>query len=129
MNKVILIGNLTRDPEFQTTNSGVSVCRFSIAVRRNFPTPEGEYEADFFNVTAWRGLADNCHTYLAKGRKACVSGRLQNRTYEAQDGTNRTVTDVIAEEVEFLSPKQDQEEKPKKKVEEFEPIDDDDLPF
>ena len=66
MNKVILTGNLTRDPELSTTNSGVSVCRFSIAVQRNFQNSEGEREADFFNVTVWRNRAENCHRFLYK---------------------------------------------------------------
>ena len=78
MNKVMLIGNLTRDPELSTTNSGVSVCRFSIAVQRSFRNNEGEREADFFNIVVWRGLADNCHKFLKKGSKCCVIGRIQN---------------------------------------------------
>ena len=102
MNKVILIGNLTRDPELSTTNNGVSVCRFSIAVQRRFASNEGGNQADFFNIVVWRGQAENCHKFLKKGSKCAVVGRLQNSSYEAQDGTKRYTTDIVAEEVEFL---------------------------
>ena len=103
MNKVFLVGNLTRDPELATTNSGVSVCRFSIAVQRRFSNAEGEREADFFNIITWRGQADICAKYLKKGSKCGIIGSLQNRSYEAQDGTKRYVTEITADEVEFLS--------------------------
>ena len=100
MNKVILIGNLTRDPEAGTTQSGVSYCRFSIAVNRRFSR---ENEAtDFFNVVCWRGLAENCGKILQKGRKVCVVGSIQTRQYDAQDGSKRTAYDIVADEVEFL---------------------------
>ena len=137
MNKVILIGNLTRDPELSTTNSGVSVCRFSIAVQRTFQNSEGERDADFFNIVVWRALGENCHRFLKKGSKCAVVGRLQNSSYEASDGTKRYTTDVIADTVEFLSGRNDsgaestpaprQEAAPK--TAELEPIDDDSLPF
>lgn len=138
MNKVILTGNLTRDPELSTTNSGVSVCRFSIAVQRNFQNSEGEREADFFNVTVWRTRAENCHRFLKKGSKCLVIGRLQNSTYEANDGSKRYVTDIVAEDVEFLGSRPSEggdippreTSAPKKTTSELEPIDDDDsLPF
>ena len=102
MNKVILIGNLTRDPELTTTTSGISVCRFSLAISRKFTNSEGERETDFINVVVWRNLADNCHKFLRKGSKAAVIGNLQTRNYDAQDGTKRYVTEVVAEEVEFV---------------------------
>ena len=102
MNKVILIGNLTRDPELTTTTSGISVCRFSLAISRKFTNSEGERETDFINVVVWRNLADNCHKFLRKGSKAAVVGNLQTRNYDAQDGTKRYVTEVVAEEVEFV---------------------------
>ncbi len=138
MNKVILIGNLTRDPELSTTNSGVSVCRFSIAVQRTFQNNEGERDADFFNIVVWRALGENCHRFLKKGSKCAVVGRLQNSSYEASDGTKRYTTDVIADTVEFLSGRNSdsnsestlapkQESAPK--TAELEPIDDDSLPF
>lgn len=101
MNRAILIGNLTRDPELRTTQSGVSVCTFGLAVSRRRKV-EGQPDADFFNVSAWRQLGENCAKYLAKGRKACVVGAVQIRTYDGQDGVKRTVVDVQADEVEFL---------------------------
>ena len=105
MNKVILVGNLTRDPELSETPSGVSVCRFSIAVSRDYANAEGTRDVDFFNITVWRGRAENCGKYLKKGNKVAIVGSLQNRSYEDKDGIKRTVTDVIANEVEFLTPK------------------------
>ncbi len=107
MNKVYLIGNLTRDPELATTNSGVSVCRFSIAVSRRFTAADGSRETDFFNVTAWRGTADNCAKFLKKGSKVAVTGSIQTRNFERQDGTKGFAVDIIADEVEFLSTKND----------------------
>lgn len=101
MNKCIFIGNLTRDPEFTQTGSGVSLCRFSIAVSRSFKR-EGEPDADFFNIVTWRGLADNCHKYLSKGSKVCVIGSMQNRTYDDREGNKRFTSDVVADEVEFV---------------------------
>lgn len=102
MNKVILIGNLTKDPELTTTTSGISVCRFSLAVSRKFTNSEGERETDFINVVVWRNLAENCHKFLRKGSKAAVVGNIQTRSYDAQDGSKRYVTEVVAEEVEFV---------------------------
>ena len=104
MVKVILIGNLTKDPEGGETSSGIPYSRLSIAVNRPFTDENGERQADFFNVTVWRAQAQNCLKYLCKGKKVCVVGRLQNRTYEDKDGNKRMATDIIAEEVEFLSP-------------------------
>ena len=101
MNKVIFIGNLTRDPESGTTQSGVQYCRFSIAVNRRF-SRDNETTADFFNITCWRGLAESCAQNLQKGRKVCVIGSLQTSQYTANDGSKRTSYDVIADEVEFL---------------------------
>ena len=131
MNKVILIGNLTKDPELTTTNSGLSVCRFTLAVPRRFSNAEGERETDFLNVTVWRNQAENCNKYLRKGSKASVIGSLQTRSYDAQDGTKRYVTDIVAEEVEFLSSRQNGEDREKKdeEVAKLQPIDDDSLPF
>ena len=103
MNKVILIGNLTRDPELTETPSGVAVCRFAIAVSRDYANADGTRETDFFNITVWRGRAENCGKYLKKGSKIAIVGSLQNRTYEDKEGVKRTVTDIVASEVEFLS--------------------------
>lgn len=100
MNKVILIGNLTRDPEVGTSQNGVSYCRFSIAVNRRF-SRENEI-TDFFNVVCWRGVAESCGKILQKGRKVCVVGSIQTRQYDAQDGSKRTAFDIVADEVEFL---------------------------
>ena len=102
MNKVYLIGNLTRDPEIRSTSTGISVCNFSIAVNRR-KRADGQQETDFFNIVAWRQLAEICSRYLAKGRKVAVSGSIQTRTYEAQDGSKRSAFDIVADEVEFLS--------------------------
>jgi len=140
MNKVILIGNLTKDPELTTTTSGISVCRFALAVSRRFTNSDGERETDFINVVVWRNLADNCHKFLKKGSKAAVVGTLQTRSYDAQDGSKRYTTEVVADEVEFISSARNGGEedgtgytapKPavKKETAELEEIDDDSLPF
>ncbi|MCL2369825.1 MAG: single-stranded DNA-binding protein [Firmicutes bacterium] len=104
MNKVILIGNLTRDPELTTTSGGVALCKFAIAVSRSYTNSNGEREADFFNVVCWRGLAENVAKYLTKGKKVGICGSIQTRTYDAQDGTRRYAIDIAADDVEFLSP-------------------------
>lgn len=135
MNKCILIGNLTRDPEHTTTANGISVCRFSIAVNRNYTSSSGEREVDFINIVTWRGLADNCGKYLQKGRKVCVSGAIQTRNYEDKDGIKRYSTEVVADDVEFLTPKDEggavaeRPSKQSKPVMELEPVDDNELPF
>ncbi len=139
MNKVILIGNLVKDPELATTNSGVSVCRFSLAVQRRFATADNGPQADFLNIVVWRGLAENCHKFLKKGSKCCVTGRIQISSYEASDGTKRYTTDIVADDVEFLNSKSSTDgvdmssskptSAPKADTAELEPIDDDSLPF
>lgn len=136
MNKVYLIGNLTRDPELSTTTSGISVCRMSIAVGRRFANADGARDTDFFNITAWRGTADNCAKFLKKGNKVAVSGSIQTRSYEKQDGTKGFSVDIIADEVEFLSSKNDGSTEggvsaggSDAAVSELQPIDDDNLPF
>lgn len=105
MQKFVAIGNLTRDPDYSETSSGVAVCRFSIAVNRRYTTANGERETDFFNVTAWRGLAETVAKYCKKGQKVAVFGTIQIRQYEANDGSTRTSVEVVADEVEFLSSK------------------------
>lgn len=130
MNKVILIGNLTKDPELSTTTGGISVCRFTVAVGRKYANSEGERETDFINIVVWRNLADNCHKFLKRGSKVAVVGNIQNRSYDANDGTKRYITEVVAEEVEFISTKNNGDEQPRKEeVTKLEPIDDNDLPF
>lgn len=104
MNKVYLIGNLTRDPEMRSTTTGISVCNFSIAVNRRVKDANGNTQTDFFNIVAWRQLAELCGKFLMKGKKVAVVGSIQTRTYEAQDGSKRTVFDIVADEVEFLTP-------------------------
>lgn len=132
MNKVILTGNLTRDPELSQTASGISMCRMSVAVNRPFTNQDGEREVDFFNITAWRAQAENCGKYLSKGKKVGIVGRMQTRTYE-KDGVKCYATDIIAEEVEFLSPRSNEAQEPnqggKKSIRDGEPIYDEDLPF
>lgn len=102
MNKVILIGRLTRDPEMRTTPSGVATTSFSIAVQRNYANAQGDREADFINCVAWRKQAENIAKYCTKGSQVAVDGRIQTRNYDAQDGTKRYVTEVIADNVTFL---------------------------
>ncbi len=112
MNKTFLIGNLTRDPELTQTPNGVSVCKISIAVNRNFTNANGERDTDFFNVVAWRALADNCGKYLSKGKKIAVCGNIQNRNYETENG-KKFVTEIIADDIEFLSPVSEVEQQSK----------------
>ena len=103
MNKAILIGNLTRDPETRTTASGVPMCQFTIAVNRRFVNQQGVREADFIPIVTWRQTAELCARYLSKGRKVAVEGTIQNRSYDAQDGSKRYITEIVADQVEFLS--------------------------
>ena len=129
------MGRLTKDPELSTTNNGTAVCKFTLAVQRKYKNQDGETETDFLNCTCWRTLAENVNKFIRKGSQVMVVGSIQNRSYEAQDGTKRYTTDIMADEVEFVSsPKSDggdKEEKPAKttKQEKFVPIQDDDLPF
>ena len=102
MNKVILIGRLTKDPELRTIASGNATTSFTIAVNRNFTNQNGEREADFINCVAWRKQAENVAKYCAKGSQVAVEGRIQTRSYDAQDGTKRYVTEVVADNVTFL---------------------------
>ncbi|MFR9259617.1 MAG: single-stranded DNA-binding protein [Christensenellales bacterium] len=102
MNKVILIGNLAADPESRTTQSGVQQCTLRLAVQRRFANQQGQREADFFNVVCWRQTAEFAARYLSKGRKIAVEGSIQNRSYTAQDGSKRYVTEINAEHIESL---------------------------
>lgn len=144
INKVVLVGRLTKDPELRSTQSGISVTTFTLAVERNFTNQQGEKEADFIPIVTWRGLADTCAKYLAKGRLTAVSGRMQVRTYDTQEGQRRYVTEVVADEVQFLEWSQpssntgyerepQSNNNPAKEPQNtgFQPIDDDDdeLPF
>ena len=102
MNRVVLVGRLTRDPEMRTTSSGVSQTRFTIAVNRRTAGANGQREADFINCVAWRGTAETIAKYLKKGREIAVEGRLQTGSYDAQDGTKRYTTDVVIDNFTFI---------------------------
>ncbi len=128
MNKWQGIGNLTENPELTTTPNGVSVARFKIAVQRRFANADGVREADFINCVAWRNTAENLAKYCHKGDKVAVVGALQTRTYEAQDGTKRYVTEIVADEVEFINTKKD-DDKAKKRPDLTPIADDNQLPF
>ncbi len=102
LNKIILIGRLTRDPEMKSTSSNISVTTFTLAVDRSFTNQQGEREADFIPIVTWRKLAETCARFLSKGRLVAVSGRLQVRTYDDNNGQRRYISEVVADEVQFL---------------------------
>ncbi|PFI93392.1 single-stranded DNA-binding protein [Priestia megaterium] len=105
LNRVILVGRLTKDPELRYTPSGAAVATFTLAVNRTFTNQQGEREADFINCVVWRRQAENAANFLKKGSLAGVDGRLQSRSYEGNDGKRVYVTEVVAESVQFLEPK------------------------
>ena len=109
MNKICIVGNLTRDPELRATGSGISVCTFTVAGNRRFKDQNGEIKTDFSPVVAWRQQGENCAKYLAKGSKVAVCGAIQVRSYEAKDGSKRYATEIVADEVEFLTGKREQD--------------------
>lgn len=115
MQKIVVCGNLTADPETRATQSGVTVCSFTVAVNRRFADKDGERQTDFFRINAWRQLGEVCAKHLAKGKKVAVVGELQARIYDAKNGQQRLSLDVSADEVEFLSPAEKAETKPQKK--------------
>lgn len=141
MNKVILIGNLAADPESRTTQSGVQQCTLRLAVQRRFANQQGQREADFFNVVCWRQTSEFAARYLSKGRKIAVEGSIQNRSYTAQDGSKRYVTEINAEHIESLDRAPDTAPQPAAQAPKAEPPkqmradefielpDDDELPF
>lgn len=104
MNKIYLIGNLTRDPDLRATQSGISVCNFSIAVNRRMKDAQGRQQTDYFDVTAWRKTGEIAGKFLRKGKKVAVIGEMQSSQYTAQDGSKRVKWSVVADEIEFLSP-------------------------
>ena len=126
MNKQIIIGNLTADPEKRATPNGVTVTSFTVAVGRRFTK-----DTDYFKVNAWRQLGEFCAKYLTKGRKVCVIGELQPRTYDGKDGKTRFSLDISADEVEFLSPAETKSTSnhPEKPVSEWDDISSKDLPW
>lgn len=105
MNKVVLIGRLTRDPELRYTGSNTPVATFTLAVNRNFSNQAGEREADFINIVVWRKQAENVKNYLNQGSQVAIEGRIQTRSYDGNDGQKRYVTEVVADNVEFLGSK------------------------
>ena len=140
MNKAILVGRLTGDPEASRTTSGVDVCRFTLAINRPYRSANGETQADFLNIVVWRAAAQNCKKFLKKGSQCAVVGSIQTRSYEDNNGNRRYVTEIVADNVEFLSRSTSsdddsssapQDDAPAKKatVDTLSPIEDDDLPF
>ena len=138
MNKLTIIGNLTRDPELRTTRDGVNVCDFTVAVnRKRSAVAEGQPEADYFRVTAWRERGEICAKFLQKGKKVCVIGPVSVRTFTGNDGTTRASLEVTADEIEFLTPKNETtlqmlshagDNRPTDPSG-FEPVETDELPF
>lgn len=102
MNKVFLTGNLTRDPELTETASGVNVCRFGLAVNRAYSNADGEHQTDFFRVTAWRGVGECVAKYCKKGSRVLVTGSIELRSYEDNEGIKRNTVEIVAQDVEFL---------------------------
>lgn len=142
LNRVILIGNLTRDPELRFTPNGTPVASFGIAVNRRWTNKQGERQegVDFFNIVVWGKLAELCGDYINKGSPVAIDGRLQNRTWQTEDGAKRSVIEIVAENVQFLGKKTDREEQgdaPSYPVESTEPSDvlndktvlDEDIPY
>lgn len=127
LNKSVLIGRLTKDPELRQTSSDKEVCSFKLAVDRDFKNAAGEKEADFIPVIVWGKTADLCSRYLSKGKMAAVAGRLQLRNYEDKEGNKRLAAEVVADNVWFLSPVGDRQQAPA----EPEPLyeDNEELPF
>ncbi len=140
LNKVVLIGRLTRDPETRVLSSGSSVSTFTLAVDRTFKSRDGERGTDFIPIVAWGKTAELCGQYLSKGRQTAVAGRIQTRSYDANDGSKRYVTEVVAEEVTFLGSKNDGMNRNNNNfsspdnefgvpMDGFSEMDDDDMPF
>ena len=132
MNKCVFIGNLTKDVELKQPPNGVAVAQFTIAVSRRYTNADGERVTDFIKCVAWRNQAENLAKYCQKGDKVSVVGELQNRSYEAQDGTKRYITEIIADEIEFIGNKNNGENSGnrKGKTPTLEEIDgDDEIPF
>ena len=111
MNKVFLIGRLVRDPELRYTSSNLPVATFSIAVNRTFANQNGEREADFINIVVWRKQAENCKNYINQGSQVAIDGRIQTRSYDDQNGQKRYVTEVVADNVQFLDTKASREQR------------------
>lgn len=110
LNRVVLIGRLTRDPELRYTSNGTAVATFTLAVDRNYTNQQGERQADFLNIVVWRQLAELCANYLKKGRLTAVEGSIQTRNYENQEGRKVYVTEIVADNVRFLESNRDRSE-------------------
>ncbi|QNO15026.1 single-stranded DNA-binding protein [Alkalicella caledoniensis] len=107
INRVVLVGRLTKDPELRyTPNTGIAVTTFTLAVSRNFTNQQGERDADFVPIVVWRTQAEHCANYLRKGSLAGIDGRIQTRSYDTPEGQRRFVTEIVADNVRFLDPKQ-----------------------
>lgn len=135
LNRVVLIGRLTADPTLRYTPNGVAVTNFTLAVDRNFKNSQGEKETDFFQCNVFRQLAELCANYLSRGKLASIDGRIQIRTYNDKDGQKHWVTEIVGENVQFLSPKSEGDshtEAPanfKELGKEVDPDDSEDIPF
>ena len=143
MNKAILVGNLTKEPEQRTTSSGIAVASFTVAVNRRYKTQDGQQQTDFINCVAWRGTAEFVAKYFSKGSRIGVVGTIQTRTYDDQNGNKRYVTEVVADEVEFAGDKAQNQDMQKPTEQEsrtadelfaedlvdFQPLDESKLPF
>ena len=129
LNRIVLIGRLTRDPSLRYTNSGLAVCSMNLAVDRKFKNAAGEKETDFIDIVAWRQLGENCANYLSKGKLAAVEGSMQIRSYEDKDGNKRRVAEVLADSVQFLSPRENSQQPAARNHDAFWSGTDEDLPF
>jgi len=140
MNHVILIGRLTKDPELRTTTNNTAVCNFTLAVNRRF-AKEGQQQAGFINIVAWRATAEFCSKWFRKGQQVAVVGSIQTRSWDGEDGKKRYATDVVTNEVYFADSKKESTDyrdsyeppemptEPQSKGNDFYPVDDDQLPF
>ena len=135
-NRIVLVGRLTAKPELRTTQSGVAVTTFTIAVERRYNNANGEKESDFIDIVTWRGIAENCAKYLDKGSAVVISGSLQIRNYEDKNGNKRKAAEVVADEVRFITPAKNKQDKADKMIftnsttdEAEDALFDDDLPF
>ena len=129
LNRIVLIGRLTRDPSLRYTNSGLAVCSMNLAVDRKFKNAAGEKETDFIDIVAWRQLGENCANYLSKGKLAAVEGSMQIRSYEDKDGNKRRAAEVLADSAQFLSPRENSQQPAAGNQDTFWSGTDEDLPF
>lgn len=130
LNRTILIGRLTKDPELRYTQNGTAVCTFSLAVDRGYKNAEGKSEVDFIDINVWRKQGENCANYLSKGKMVAIDGRLETSTYKDKNGNSRKEYHVVADNVRFLSAKSAEESNTATPAQvEPPPIEDDELPF